>query len=159
MLQTCDDKSALKYSSLSPCCSWYNCLCDGTLNCVWESLHWWHGFTFYRRGRDDCLGIGTSSAGSSGDGVAPQNPCLVGQWGQAWELIDNCKMSFCTLCYQSAPALAGRPLPAHLYLCFSLAALECTPPLLLSCVKSQDQPSCVPQLNNFYQLWLFRSSR
>lgn len=93
-----DDKSALKYSSLSPCCSWFNCLCDWTLNCVWENLSWWHSFTFYRTGRDDWLVVGTIH----------QLDLLVMEWyygttvwwvskGQTWQLIDNCKMSFYTL--------------------------------------------------------------
>lgn len=83
--------------------------------------------TFYRRGRDDWVQE-TSSAGSFRDGVVLWNHCLL---GQAWELIDSCKMSCYTLCCWAVPVPVRRSFQAHLYLRSPLAPLDCTPSLPL----------------------------
>lgn len=92
------------------------------LNCAWQNLYWWHGFTCCCGGRDDYLGVGTSSARSSGDGVVCRKHSLMAGWGRAGGRPQN-ELPYAVL----SVCLAERPLPAYPYLCFSLLPLELAP--------------------------------
>lgn len=136
---------------LPPCCSWFNG-CDWTLNCVWGNLYWWQHHLLQQRKR------WLSQCRKPLQLDQWWNYCLRGQWGQAWELIDSGKMSCYTLCCWAV--LVRRPFQAHLYLCSSLAPLDCTPSLALSFVKSCVFILCSSLgLTTFYQPQHFRSSR
>lgn len=105
------------------------------LNCAWQNLYWWHGFTCCCGGRDDYLGVGTSSAGSSGDGVVCRNHSLMAGWGHAGGQSQN-ELPYAVLSVCLCP---GRETTTSISIPLLLTApSRVSPSIPLSCVKPQD---------------------
>lgn len=118
------------------------------LNCAWQNLYWWHGFTCCCRGRDDYLGVGTSSSGSSGDGVVCTDHGLMARarWGWAGEQLQNelpyTVLSVCL--YPGGKTTTSISVPLLL-----TAPSGVSPSIPLSCVKPQDWLSWVSKVQCF----------